>query len=650
MILVPFEGEGCRAGVTPRAISATRPSCRGRMTAGRDSGRGVRTTSHPVAIGGCFAWLHQATSRTTGRTANVNTAVLLCPALGWDGLHAHHGFRLLAGQFAAAGYPALRMQYLGTGDSADLPENGSATPWETWRQCVNQAADWLRDITRAQRILLVGLRFGATLALAVAEGRADVAGVALLAPVLRGKSYMRQLDMEARLEGGGLGPCEAGGLDLHELQFSQQAVAQLSALDMRAVAVPPGLQIAVAAQAPSKIVDTCTQAWTHAGAHVDSLSFTGLEPLLQEAIHSDPPEPDFTELLEWAERAVPSGASVPATGRLAAPLREPAFDHGTCIETPVQFGANRSLSGVLCRPASGSGRLAIIITNTGRDPRYGIGRFGVQVARRLANEGIASLRIDFAGLGDSPAPAQHGDRLSSLFETDRTGDIGGAIDMLQGLGFQEFALQGLCSGAYHAFRAAQHDTRVGALLLINLPVFEWHGGESVKAAIWATAPANRLLTRLFDRAAWNRVLQGHADLRSFLQAQRRRYREAALCLMGPLAPARPYPARALDALAQRQVRTLLLYSAGDPGLDVFEAAFGRLSEQPAECRGASVHVVQGIDHVLSGRHMRETVINLIVAFVAENERRSAAHDRPIDHPGSNDHDRPLAEADARAVA
>ena len=46
------------------------------------------------------------------------------------------------------------------------------------------------------RIVLVGLRFGAILATVVAADRTDVAGLVLLAPVRRGRSYMRQLIME----------------------------------------------------------------------------------------------------------------------------------------------------------------------------------------------------------------------------------------------------------------------------------------------------------------------------------------------------------------------------------------------------------------------------------------------------------------------
>ncbi len=582
----------------------------------------------PVSVAGCFGWLHPAAPGSGIQGAGDPVAVLLCPALGWDGLHSHHGFRVLAEAFAAAGYAALRLHYPGTGNSADLPDDGSVNQWKAWQGCVHDAADWLRSATGAHRLLLVGLRFGATLALAAAGRRADLAGLLLLAPVLRGKSYMRQLDMEARLEGGsGLGEA-ADGLALHELRFSAATVAEIGALDMRHAALPAGIAVALAAQAPSQVVDRCVQAWTGAGVAVRELPFTGLEPLLQEAIHSDPPAPDVSQVLEWARLAVPSGGSA-GGGSVVQPW--PVFRHGACAETPLRFGADGSLFGVLCQPQAGPGHHAVIIANTGRDPHYGIGRFGVQLARRLAAAGIASLRMDFAGLGDSPWP-ERGNRLSALFETDRTGDLAAAIDRLQGLGFRTFAVQGLCSGAYHALRAAQHDARIGTLLLVNLPVFDWQGGDSVRTATLDHRPgqppagaswpigrrggARCVARRMCARFCWRSAAAAAPVAGQWL---------AALAARGSPAGAAAGPVRsgAGDGHAGAAAAALavpVLRGRPRPG-----GGGGRRSDRRASgvhaCPGASVRVVEGIDHVLSGRRMRETVVNLMLAFLAEDWAR-----------------------------
>ena len=581
--------------------------------------------------------------------------MLLCPALGWDGLHAHHGFRLLADQLAACGYPALRFQYPGTGDSRDL--GAAEESWAAWHQSVHTTADWLREITGASRLVLIGLRIGATLATLAAQSRSDVDGLVLFAPVFRGKSYLRQLDMEARLEGGnnadeGDEKGIAGGLEFHEIRFSAETVDLLSRVDLRQVRPNVGTKVAIALQAPSQLAERCTETWTAAGLHVNALPFGGLEPLLQNATHADPPIPDFSSLLAWISAVVPAGTA-PYSTAVTAQQTLQASDYS---ETPVQFGKTGQLFGILCRPVTGPGTLAVIVANTGRDPHHGIGRFGVEFARRLAAEGIACLRMDFAGLGDSPASASEGDALTSLFETDRTADLSAAIDALQALGYREFAVQGLCSGAYHAFRAAERERRIGRLLLVNLPTFQWQGGDSVKAALWKAAPARRVFERLMDRTAWKRVLHGQAGLGAILRAQSGRLWERARRLLHLPMPQQASPEDTMAALESRGVRTLFLYSVGDPGVDTLEDAWGPNGERLGIRSGVDLRIVSEINHVLSGGHMRKRVVDHLVSFLMEDrsDRRSACrsslHDDSFDHPSTNDNGRGFAASSFGAAA
>ena len=645
-------GQGCRADTARTATPAV-----GAGISGDYQPTGSRPFSHPVLIDGCFGWLHAASSPDQGAMlAPSDVAVVLCPALGWDGLYSHHGFRLLADQFAVAGIPALRLQYPGTGDSRDLPADGSAEPWHAWQQSLHRAADWMRATTGARRLILLGLRLGATLATVVAEDRTDIEALILLAPVLRGKSYVRQLEMEARLEGGAAGIEAAepnGGLAFHELRFGPQTVAELSAVDLRRVKLRAGVQVALFPQTPTQLANTCAQAWTAAGLLVHSGPFDGLEPLLQEAIHVEPPLPDFTRVLAWTSRCVTAGlASVgpaPTGRRQPLPFRVSLKLDG-CIEEPVRFGPNKHLFGVLCRPASGA-KLAVVITNTGRDPHFGIARFGVEFARCLAREGFTSLRMDFAGLGDSLAASPGPDSpLSSLFDTDRSADIGAAIDLLEATGYTAFAVHGLCSGAYHAFQAAQKDARIGSLLLLNLPVFEWRGGDSVRKAIWTSAPTRRIVQKMTSGATWRRILRGQAEIRPFLQAQATRLLGGVRRWLPFLPSAKSFPERAMTALAARGARSLFLYSVGDPGLDAVEQAFGPgragLCTQP----NVELQIITGVDHVLSGRHMRERVANLMVTFLAAHEGQGATDDDTLDHFGPDDDRRPFAEADVGAIA
>jgi alpha-beta hydrolase superfamily lysophospholipase len=585
--------------------------------------------SQPVIVEECCGWLHSPGTGNGATAVASDVAVLLCPALGWDGLHAHHGYRLLADQFASAGYPTLRFQYPGTGDSGEIEAGagGTVEHWAAWQRSVQDAANWLRVTTGASRLILVGLRFGATLAAAVAEQRADVDGLVLLAPVLRGKSYMRQLDMEARLESGAA-PAQAGGIEFHELNLSATTVALISKVDLRQAKLRADLQVAIFPQAPSSLVEGCVQAWTSRGVPVHCAGFEGLEPLLQEAIHCDQPPVDVTSVLAWAAQHVPARARS-APGMPIYLPSEANLVVGDCTETPVRFGDGDKLFGVLCRPSDTVASRVVIIGNTGRDPHYGIARFGVQLARDLASVGIASLRVDFAGLGDSPAKPGETQALSSLFETDRVGDVSAAIDRLAQLGFREFAIQGVCSGAYHAFQAVQVDQRLSTVMLVNLPVFEWQGGHSIKEAIWQSAPPSRLFVRLMDAGVWRRALRGNVEFRPVVQALARYLGNAARALgrrtaAQPAAETSPVtPVQIMATLAERRVNALFLYSSTDPGIDTLNIAFGPQGERLRSVGGVDLRIVPGLDHVLSGRIMREKVCQHLVGFMTAGSTPAA---------------------------
>src|ERR1700761_1210873 len=128
----------------------------------------------PVAFDGRLGWLHMPPGR------NAGVGVVLVSALGRDGRCAYMPMRLLGDQLAAAGYPTIRYDHLGTGDSLDLPDpEADALPH--WLDGIERAAQILRNHAGVSRVVLGGARTGATLA---AISPLPVDGLILLAPVL----------------------------------------------------------------------------------------------------------------------------------------------------------------------------------------------------------------------------------------------------------------------------------------------------------------------------------------------------------------------------------------------------------------------------------------------------------------------------------
>ncbi len=567
---------------------------------------------NPVSFDGCFGWLHDPPAGMA-----VDRAVLICGGLTNDKLSAHRPFRLLADALADAGYPVLRFDYPGTGDSVDVED---ADHWSLWQASIGAAIDWLRARTGATQVVLVGLRIGATLAALAAERRDDVAALVLLEPTLRGRAYLREVAVEQMVNRGRGAPV-GDGLDSHGLRLSRETIRRIEAVDLRQVRPPPACRVAVHAQASSAVMSAFLDAWRASAASVTVAGFDGLAPFLRVTYLNHEGEAEIAPIVAWLQEAAPQTVrDAPLPPRpVAAPLRTDGW-----AETPLLFGPARRLFGMLCRPAGQvESGLAVVMLNISGHPHYGLGRLSVELARRWAAAGVASLRMDFAGIGDSPGCGGDGDVGSHVLETDREADISAALDALAALGYRRFALQGLCTGAYHALYGAVADRRVGAVALVNLPMFTWRKGDSLEM-IGVRRPGDYLRS-LADRDTWIR-----------LRERRLKVVRPALAIRGAVVgwwrrvtgtlTRRPEPwvdanfgQRCLKILAGRQTRTLFFYAAGDPGLAALEQAFAPDGVPPAEA--AELRIFPDMDHTLSRSAMRQIAADHIAAFL---ERASAA--------------------------
>lgn len=172
-----------------------------------------------------------------------STAVLLCNPFGEEASRSHRVYRVLATQLERAGYTALRFDYSGTGDS--LGESADATV-DAWIADIGAAAERLLAVSGAARLALIGLRFGATLAmLAGARGAVRPRHLVMWDPIVDGSGMLRELGVQHRaymqeelpgspdrlpVRGDGT-PREALGAPIGDA-----LAAQLGAIDLAAVA------------------------------------------------------------------------------------------------------------------------------------------------------------------------------------------------------------------------------------------------------------------------------------------------------------------------------------------------------------------------------------------------------------------------------
>ena len=134
------------------------------------------------------------------------------------------------------------------------------------------------------------------------------------------------------------------------------------------------------------------------------------------------------------------------------PVRESAFVFGC---------ENEELVGIIAAPAQAVARVGVLVVVGGPQYRAGSHRQFVQLARRLAADGVPCMRFDLRGMGDSTGEAPG-------FE-DLGADIRAAVDTFidRQPGLREVVLWGLCDGASAACLYLTQDTRVRGAVLVN---------------------------------------------------------------------------------------------------------------------------------------------------------------------------------------
>ncbi len=118
---------------------------------------------------------------------NRNEGIVLCNPFGQEYLRAHKSMRRLAINLAGLGYPVLRFDYRGTGDSAGDIDGHTA---DHWVEDIGHAIQELVDVAAVTRVALIGLRLGALLAAQAAARFGQVSRLVMWDPIADGAEYV----------------------------------------------------------------------------------------------------------------------------------------------------------------------------------------------------------------------------------------------------------------------------------------------------------------------------------------------------------------------------------------------------------------------------------------------------------------------------
>jgi pimeloyl-ACP methyl ester carboxylesterase len=180
-----------------------------------------------------------------GGSERRRSAVVLCPAWGEESMRAHRAYTVLATLLSRSGFPVIRFDYHGTGDSSGGDLDGHL---EQWVEDVATASEEVRGRSSMDRVCLVGLRLGASVALLASHRHPEASAIVLWDPVVSGSEYLRELEEAYRrwLRGSFAAdksrkvPCDAVRLEVMGFPISNRLHAGLEGLNLERLGRLPG--------------------------------------------------------------------------------------------------------------------------------------------------------------------------------------------------------------------------------------------------------------------------------------------------------------------------------------------------------------------------------------------------------------------------
>ncbi len=284
-------------------------------------------------------------------------------------------------------------------------------------------------------------------------------------------------------------------------------------------------------------------------------------------------------------------------------------------EEVYTFGNTAPMKGVITIPVkTGNNSLpAILLINTGLIHRIGPNQLYVRIARELAAMGFLVLRFDMSGIGDSNF------REDTLpFEKSAILDIMEAMTALNtSHGMKQFMLAGICSGAAAAFQTACHDQRVTGAILINTfgTIHDTYTqtDDPIRARALSRHYIRMIAFSSFSGKNFLKALKGEVD-----------YRDISLKLYSTL-KSKLIPGKSnksslsedhsvidrIQALLDRGVRLLHIYSEGDTGLDYIHVVLGNKLKEWVNSGKMQMEVVMGSDHIFTLLWSQDALLKII---------------------------------------
>ncbi len=572
---------------------------------------------HPLYFGegesATFGWYHHAP-----RPIARDCVAVLCAPIGPEYTRSHRTMRHLADRLARCGIPALRFDYHGVGDSPG--DELDPDRIEHWKRSIATAVAHARLVSGCERVCLIGVRLGATLAaLDADEARADL--VVLWNPVVKGRAYARELQVMAAAAKRASSDSD-DGLESAGFRVSAETREALKSIDLTEARFKPGARVLLVGRDDMTGDRAFAEHLEGTGIPTDDVTAPGWNAMMADHQFTEVPEAALATITDWVlahSLARPALSRAPATD-CRPTLALPGIEEQIC-----HFGESGHLFGILARPLQATGKPAIVMLNAGSIHHVGPHRLYVRLARELAEAGHPVLRIDHEGLGDSVR--RSAGRENHPYPPTAMDDVRAALAFLREQhGYQRFYLMGLCSGAHTAFHAARQitDESIERLILINPWYFYWSEGMSLDTSVNHYQSVAGYQRSMRDPARWKKLLTGEVDV---MRLARVSAAHLARTVQGRWVDLKEMLVQSSGTRLSQDLREIaglgrrldFYVSDGEPASAILATEAKRAVNKARRAGLISIETVTGGDHTFSQGGPRDELIRRIRADLTRND-------------------------------
>ena len=422
----------------------------------------------------------------------------------------------MARLLASDGWRVVQRDLCGCGDS---PGEFADASWAEW---TGDVAAELAQASRALPVWLWCLRAGALLTPAVLSAHPH-AKLLLWQPVMSGAQHLQQflrLHAGARIVGAGKPDADQTPAQMLrsgrtvEVGGYQLSPALATGLERATFALPPeftgrivwfevsGDEVPALSPPAARAIELLRERELAVEAH----ALPGPPFWQTQEIEECAPLLEQTLAALRTDDTVPSAAIAADSPPIAPLVLTTRADDAKSVDEVIEFTCGQDrLWGILSPPPAGTAEspTAVLVIVGGPQYRVGSHRQFVLLARRLAAAGHATLRFDYAGMGDS-----EGERRN--FEACGP-DIAAALDALCRAcpNTTRVVVWGLCDAASAALMFATADARVAGIVAVN----PWARSA---ASLAAAHLKHYYAARIVQREFWAKLVRGGLDWRASL--------------------------------------------------------------------------------------------------------------------------------------